>query len=185
MKLNNNTISHYARHMFKFFQKFTSLKIDKIYIYIGFELLYNTAVFPSFGGKMIKRSDIFENKITDLQYEKDYTPEYLKFRNYVEDFYSTYLDKNKPTHIKAIYTVATDHLDIEYIYDQLLDEDAGDDFGKIYDEWQYELGMPRPTPIHIPEGHHLEFHSIKKEVFDDQGRVIRIDSELSPVIVKD
>ncbi|MGL4758678.1 MAG: hypothetical protein ACRCXZ_05050, partial [Patescibacteria group bacterium] len=64
-------------------------------------------------------------------------------------------------------------------------EDKGDSFGTLFREWQYQLGKPRPEEIEIPEGYHLEIRSIKKEIKDDQGRVIRIEAELVPLIIKD
>jgi hypothetical protein len=167
----------------KRFRSECDLNLENIYFYYGFEILPFMREFYKIDGVITEIKKGMFPRWTQERSKEIRDPYMRKYEKLILD-YCSYSQK-PPTHIKATYTVATDHLDIEYIYDQLLDEDAGDDFGKIYDEWQYELGMPRPTPIHIPDGHHLEFHSIKKEVLDDQGRVIRIDSELSPVIVKD
>ncbi|MGL4758676.1 MAG: hypothetical protein ACRCXZ_05040 [Patescibacteria group bacterium] len=166
----------------KNYKKYGLNNINIYYLYFGFEILPYCNDFFSYEGTV-----------------KDLTLDLFPFYNEEKEKYKLSKDlknlKNKvvkianslsspPTHIKVTYDIKKDSYEFEYIYDKLLDEEK-DNFGTVFDEWQYQLGKPRPEEIDIPEGHHLEIRSIKKEIKDDQGRVIRIEAELVPVIIKD
>jgi hypothetical protein len=157
-------------------------KLEKIFYYLGYEILPFCYPFFQINSKICGFSKEFfqENDISIYgdQLSKINTECKKKTIEFIQNL------NTPPTHIKATHDVSTNTTTFEYEYEKLLDEDK-DDFGKIFDQWQYQLGKPRPVPIEVPEGYHLEVKSTPVEEKDSQGRVTKITSELSAVIVKD
>ncbi len=159
------------------------LKLEQVYYYLGFEILPYCDTFYKINGKICNFSSLNFQSFEIEIYGEQLTKLGTESKNTLSDYISTLT--NPPTHIKATYDAATDVVTFEYIYDKILDEDKGDTFSRYFREWQYELGKPRPTPIDIPDGHHMEIRTISKNEYDKNGKLIKVTSELSPVIVKD
>jgi hypothetical protein len=183
IKLINNRINKFFKLLLNDYLKYTTQKIDKIYYYVGFEILPYNQTFIQYNNTI----DGFNSIANDIYKLNKVEYPHATKKNEDLKYFKSIIDKlqSPPTHIKATHDVATNTTTFEYIYDKLLDEDKGDTFGTYFREWQYQLGKPRPVKNKIPKGHHIEFRTEPQYTYDDQGRVTKIESELVGVIVKD
>jgi hypothetical protein len=183
MKEIENLFKEYTKVYLNYVTPLCINKIEKFYIYSGYEITSFTGSFLKinkeiYGGAGQK----YFPEITIESFQNNIGLKIRELKQKIEEKVQSL--PNPPTHIKATYDVESDTTTFEYIYDQLLDEEK-DNYCTIYYEWQYELGKPRPIPKVVPEGYHLEIHSVPVEERDEQGRIIKITTELQSVVVKD